>query len=312
MEGQIFKQCGTYNATVGINDCWTFDKEPKGFILTTEDFTVPANTSDVGEYLRQQALTYPNTQVFPVLDGLVNVEPSGGDPRVNSEGFGNQVNNGKNPYQEVFTFTKGGICLYKQLTSFDDMNMRIFWVDVDNNCFGTMNNDGTIKGYLVNFGVQYRRNVGTTPAGILVTLLYSNAFASELRNATSFILYSDILGLREIAINYLGRYGGANVLRVKGEIKCAGTNISSQLYSSLTPPDIYITDVATGGRRTVTAITLLQSEETFILTVSGMTSGNTYTIRFYTGSGSSSSFNQFLSDIRAVVPDNSYVTIQTT
>lgn len=236
MKGQIKTGCTNNIAFTGLGACALFESTPKAVILTVHDFKVPAGTTNVGEYLRQQALVPMNGKVFPIMDGLVNLEPSGGDVRTSQEGFGESSVNGHNPYQEVLTFTKGGLCMLKELLNLHGQLMRVFFVDDNNVGYGTTDESGDIYGYAVTLGVHRRKNVGTTPAAIIVTLLYSNNNYMEIRNMTSFEVPSNLKGVRRIHAKIFMYSGGVApkyipTLYVKYYTACSGIDISKEFLT---------------------------------------------------------------------------------
>lgn len=197
MSGVIVGTCKPVIAFTGLGACAMFEQQPKGLILTTADFKVPkADVADIGIYIRQEAKLPVGAKVFPLLDGLVNVEPSGGDVRISQEGFGEGKVNGHNPYQEIFTFTKGGLCMLKQLLRLHGSDMRVFFVDNDYVAYGVQTEDGGVQGFNVNVGVSYRKNVGTAVSAIILTLLYSNHYYNEFSALTSFSLPTNTQGTK--------------------------------------------------------------------------------------------------------------------
>lgn len=236
MKGQIKTGCTNNIAFTGLGACALFESTPKAVILTVHDFKVPAGTTNVGEYLRQQALVPMNGKVFPIMDGLVNLEPSGGDVRTSQEGFGESSVNGHNPYQEVLTFTKGGLCMLKELLNLHGQLMRVFFVDDNNVGYGTTDESGDIYGYAVTLGVHRRKNVGTTPAAIIVTLLYSNNNYTEVRNMVSFEVPVNMKGIRRMH-GKIFTYGGGGApnytptIYVKYYTACSGVDISKEFLT---------------------------------------------------------------------------------
>lgn len=234
MKGQLITGCGNKAAFTGLGSCALFESTPKAIILTTYDFVVPAGTANVGEYLRTQALIPMNSKVFPLMEGLVNLEPSGGDVRTSQEGFGESSVNGHNPYQEVLTFTKGGLCMLKELLSLHGQQMRVFFVDDNNVAYGTTDESNAVFGYSITIGVHRRKNVGTTPAAIIVTLLYSNNNYTEVRNMTSFEIPSNLKGIRRIhakIVSYSRIGPTAATLVVKFFTACSGVDVTKEIVT---------------------------------------------------------------------------------
>lgn len=243
MQGQILSaKCATSMPAVAHETCNTFEAQPRGIIITTADFFIPPLVDKLATLIAA-AKAYPNTKVFPIMDGLVNVEPSGGDARIAQEGFGESSVNGNNPYQETLTLTRGGLCLYKQLTKLHGQNLRIFLVDVDFKAYGTVDNEGNTRGFAMNLGVAYRKNVGTTTAGIILTVLYSNAYNTEFINVASFIVSENIRARKSVSLFQSGY--DDDVIRFK-LLTCSGVDVTANLSAIVTANDFVLTNVSTG------------------------------------------------------------------
>lgn len=225
MSGVIVGTCKPVIAFTGLGACAMFEQQPKGLILTTTNFKVPkANVANIGTYIQQQAKLPSDAKVFPLLDGLVNVEPSGGDVRISQEGFGESKVNGHNPYQEIFTFTKGGLCMLKQLLKLHGSDMRVFFVDDNYVTYGVETEDGDVQGFNVNIGVSYRKNVGTAVSAIILTLLYSNHYYNEFSALTSFSLPTNTQGTKHVA--FVGASTSGTEALVKLQLLCSGLNVT--------------------------------------------------------------------------------------
>jgi hypothetical protein len=247
MNGELNSNCVIPTPALGIDVCSTFEKQPKGLIFTEADFSVPAGTADIGAYIRERALPYflegggtsgitygvvdvPVT-VFPLLEGLTNLEPTGGDVRISQEGFGSGVVNGHENYQEVYTFIKGGICLFKQISKMEGRDMRVFFVDEGDKAYGVRNDDGTTQGFLANIGASYRKNVGTTPAALRVSLVYSNNYADEFKNITAFDVPADLKATKQITLKILDYDFSQTGVIIPFQVisMCTGKNITKQV-----------------------------------------------------------------------------------
>jgi hypothetical protein len=259
MNGFITSDTCNITPSLGMDICAAFEKQPKGLIFTNPDFKVPAGTADIGDYIRKYALPYQfsvdGTEdgarllngidvppvVFPLLEGLTNLEPTGGDVRISQEGFGSGVVNGHENYQEMYTFLKGGLCMYKQLAKMEGRDYRVFFVDEDNKAYGVRQDDGTTRGFMANIGVNYRKNVGTTPAALMVTLLYSTSYVKDFKNLTSFEVSEDLASPKELMIEVLSMsYVEATsmlTLNLRIVTACSGNNLNAQFLEALSRPE---------------------------------------------------------------------------
>ena len=231
--------CAAIDSYVGLEDCNTFDKQPLGIVLTHKDYSTDFISADI----TRQALTQAAkdvSKVLPFLEGLINVEPSGGNTRVSQEGFGNPSVNGYEPFQEVYTFIKGGLCLYKSIAHLHGADMRVFFVDEALNLYGTVVKGNTIKymGFDVNVGIEYRKNVGTQVGAVKITLLYTYAYPQQLKAIQSLSLNTPLRGLRSVAVK--ATLMSASTFRFKLMLACSGSNISRLLNGHLSPYDISV------------------------------------------------------------------------
>lgn len=251
MEGQIYSNCDQSPLNTGIDKCWSFDKSPKGIILTDSDFYIPSG-QNVSDYLKNAALYIEGSsgnvtdklKVYPLMEGLVNLEVSGGDTRTAQEGFGPNVPIGFNAYQETYTYTSGGVCLYKEISKLNGKEARVFFVDIDNVCFGVSDSDGNTRGFNVSCSTQYRRNTGTVVGGFLISLYYTLSREKEMQNATSFVI-DDILGMREFTwINHVKV--GTDTIGFQIISSCSGANLSSFFYDNMDAADIEAYNASTG------------------------------------------------------------------
>ena len=255
MNGQILRNIIQVVPFTGLETCNTFEKQPIGIILTNADYYIPANVTDKGNAILVASSNVKITgdRVYPLLEGLVNFEPTGGDTRISQEGFGSAMVNGHNPYQEILTFTKGGMCLFKQLRKIHGQDMRVFFVDEDYNVYGTEDDSGKTRGFLANFGVTYRKNLGSTLAALKVHLLYANTYSNEFVNITSFSVSDTIKGIRGVELYDVDLTAAEHRVNFKLRIECSRVQVKP---IGIIPHDVvlYTNGVNMGNPLTATMI----------------------------------------------------------
>lgn len=276
MQGQITGMCSDQPVYTGVEGCNTFDKQPIGVIFTDKD--VYFNSSDnISARLKTLALKLKSPTVLPLMDGLVNVEPSGGGVRVAQEGFGSPTVNGNDPFQETLTFSKGGLCLYKQLTALKGQDKKVFFVDEDLRAFGTMSSDGKIYGFEANIGIEYRKNVGATTSAIKVTLLYSNNYFNEFKNVHAIPLTNDIRGTRAIGLNLKSYSVMFGVISVEIVTACSGVNVGSSIAETASAEDFEAYNFVVGAWQTADMYTYNVVAQTYDL-IFQLPQGNTIAV----------------------------------
>ena len=226
----------------GLTSCMKFEGRPLGFIFTDFNDKFLA-TSDIVAALRDKLRfqTLPGATI--VVNGLVNLEPTGGDIRLNQEGFGAASINGLNPLQEVYTITEGGLCMYKELRKLNGRKLRVIFIDAEWLGYFTaiQHLDAAnipqiyLRGYNITLGVTRRKNIDTTPGAIILTFVYDPAFEREDENMASIPLSSDLQGL--VGIKFM-RTGSTTMPTpsITGKLvtSCDNSDVPTEIALSLT------------------------------------------------------------------------------
>lgn len=270
MEGQLIQACAKGVPYVGIGGCSTFEGQPKGIIITKADFGIAPAVVDKLYVLQTQARV-ANVKVWPLLDGLVNLEPNGGDLRTSQEGFGPATYNGHNPYSEVYTYTKGGICLYKELEQLQGEDVRIFFVDDNDKIFGNVRSDGYFQGFLANFGIDYRKNTGGQIAAVKVALSYSANYFNEFKNTMSILMDGEIKPLRMVIPIIEPYEGDTSNAYLTLAVRCSNVNASGSAKGMLTVTNVTIFD-SDGAGDNPSSLTYIPTENRYLMSLlSGLT-----------------------------------------
>ena len=234
MDRQFFVVgCGTVTTALGRIECGKFKGLPKGFIFTTDDFHVDMNVmtspEDVVEFLDANALSIGGNlpPVIAYYPNLVNIEPSGGEPNIVTEGFGGGIPNGLTPKSEVYTITDGGLCMYDQLAKLKNRLMRVILIDENDIAYGTIDSHGRFRGFQAYVVPYLRDNTGAQTGAILLMLQYQKGYENELDNQAQVALDDEVMTLREIVManfvwNLLTPFGAT----FRATTNCGGRSVT--------------------------------------------------------------------------------------
>lgn len=227
--------CGKDIAALGKENCSKFMGLPKGFAFTEDNTSF--NLQDVANmgallellngYVHFAALTGANVRmpseplIFPYYPSMVNLEPTGGDANLVTEGWGGGIPNGINPYSEIYTITDGGNCMYKQLLKFKGRTVRVFLIDDTDTLYGNVDSKGVVRGFQVYVSVTKRKNTGTQTAAIRLQLSYTNEYETAMEREIALPLGEKLETLREVSVSILDVSTGAfDVVS-----KCSGVSV---------------------------------------------------------------------------------------
>lgn len=231
MNGFLNVKCGTGSKAYTRNGkCAAFEGTPKALIFTAVDESYIATSA--GGFTTALDIDLATGKAFAITEGIVNLEPTGGETRVSQEGFGPAKSNGWEPYSEIYTINKGGFCLLKQLLKVDGQDFRMFIVDDRDVIYGEATEGGeSIRGYKVNFGVSRRANTGSEAAAIRVAVQYSLDYLKEVTRVSSI------------------EYIGDDILTV----------IPVTLANSSTTKQFYLVDACSGEKLSATVLATLNA-----------------------------------------------------
>lgn len=238
---ELTSACQAGNVVVlGKESCGKFKSLPKGFIFSEEGFAI-----DVADLIDKDTLieklnglvSFGSTgseragqvpAIFPYYPEITNVEPTGGDPKIQTEGFGSGMPNGINPYSETYTIVNGGECLYKQLLRLKGREVRVFKIDDTDTVYGTLAKSNTVvRGYSVRVSVTQRDNNGSNVGAIRLLLTYQNNYEKEREKEVSLIIGEELKTLREISLMPITPDGGTFGEAFKIVTSCGLKSITS-------------------------------------------------------------------------------------
>lgn len=236
------KACENPAVVAFRNDpCGRFKALPKGFVFSDLEFSFDgtnplfANPEDLASYLDDyvafKSTTSTDTErlsvkpmLSPYYPAITNLEPTGGDPNMVTEGFGSPVPNGINAYSEVYTLTDGGDCMYKNLAKLKGRPLRVFKIDQNNVMYGWIDSKGQIRGYKAYVTVYERPNTGTTTAANMLLITYSVDYENERDNEIPLALGRELMTLRSISVYADPTLSDVNGFRIVNS--CSGQSIT--------------------------------------------------------------------------------------
>lgn len=238
MKGFITSKCKTDDpAHTRMAQCSLFEAAPIGFIIHNKDYSFPSDSAGFNTEIENSMVSVGLKRAVPVLNGLVDYTPSGGDAKSSQEGFGPEVINGINPKKGKYTFDKGGICLFKQMSKMNGQEVRIFNVDKNKVAYGTVatiENEEVFRGFLATIFTERRENDGKATGGVIVTINYSEKYEEEQQAMASFQIDGELEGLTGIILQKTGGAGHAKVV-----VACSGDDLTRSLSDILDDPEIY-------------------------------------------------------------------------
>ena len=253
--GDLTPRCVRGQAPLtGITSCMKFEGRPLGFIFTgfNDRFLL---TTEIVETLRNKIRMQTRPGATIVISGLVNLEPTGGDIRLNQEGWGAASINGLNPLTEVYTINEGGLCLYKELRKLNGRKLRVILIDADWLGYFTSiqsNNEMYLRGFSIRLGVTRRKNIETTPGAILLTFVYDTAFEQEDENIASIQLSSDLQGM--VGLKFMRKTTTATTIEGTLVTSCDNSPVPEAIIDEVTASIIRLSG-ANGEDIVPTAVT---------------------------------------------------------
>lgn len=249
MNGFLNVNCGvTGQAFTRVGNCSAFEGTPKALIFHPMDESYDATDSKLFTTALDADLA--NGSAFAITAGIVNVEPSGGESRVQQEGFGPSKANGWDAYSEVYTINAGGFCLLKQLLKVDGRDYRMFIVDDKDAVYGEAVASGNeIRGFSVSLGVSRRANNGSEGGAIRLSAHYSlDYFKQMTRIAAVNYEGDDIVTVTAIRLLSTGTTQQYHLVDA-----CSGEKLDAATIATMVPSKVVAYVIGSNG--TVSTVT---------------------------------------------------------
>ena len=219
-----------------VGECSMFEDTPLGLILHNKNVPFTLDETTFNTELKSGIKAAGINRVTPLIGGVTDYQPTGGDVRTSQEGFGPETPIGINAKRVDYVLTEGGLCLYKQLKRFNGKQMRIILVDMQNVAYGTAAIiDGSLKfrGFLAKIWVTKRDNTGSQGAAIIFSVFYDASYENEESHLVSLALAERYEGLTGVVLKRTGA-GEAKFV-----IACSGDDLTSTFGTLLGTATLY-------------------------------------------------------------------------
>lgn len=212
---------GNLSIALGNEACGKFKGLPKGFVILEPSLggiVLSANVlsgvdklvdtlNELAAYATTERDDFPDfpltPAIFPYYPKLVNFEPNGGEPNIQTEGFGSGIPNGITAYSEKYTIIDGGECMYKQLLALEERPLELMKIDDDDVLYGTIkakSDNVYLHGMTCYISVTMRENTGSQSGAIVMTVTYSSNYKKERDAQIAVNLDEEIRTITEISV----------------------------------------------------------------------------------------------------------------
>ena len=236
-----------------VGECSMFEGTPLGQIIHDKNTSFSLDDTAFNTEIKKGVIAAGNKRITPLLGGVVDYQPTGGDVKTAQEGFGPEEPIGINAKSVVYIINKGGLCLLNQLKKLNGRQVRIFPVDKNNVVYGTVatiDGENKFRGFLATVYATKRDNTGSQTGAILFNVYYDANYENE-ENAMAAIALTDVIeGLTGVVLQRTGPGKAKFVIACSGDDltdtygadiavatlykDAAGTNPTSVTYSAAT------------------------------------------------------------------------------
>ena len=219
-----------------VDSCSMFEGKPHGLIFHDARVSYTPDEDIFNDEI-QAAITVEGAErITPIMQGITDYQPTGGDVQTSQEGFGPDVPIGLNAKSVIFVINKGGLCLYKQLAKLNGQTLRVLEVDNTRRAYGTafdQKGEERFRGFLCTVYVSRRNNTGSQEGAILLNVYYSVDYEKEDNNVAAIPLAEDIEGLSGVLLKRV------DVDKAKFVSACSDVDLTDTYNTSLEDVTIY-------------------------------------------------------------------------
>lgn len=242
-----------------VGECAMFEGTPKGWIIHDKNESFSLDELPFNTEIKEGIIARGRKRLTPLLEGVTDYQPSGGDVKTSEEGFGAPTPIGINSKSVIYVINEGGLCLFKQLKKLDEKQVRILLVDKNNVVYGTVATiDGkdVFRGFLATLYSTRRDNTGSQTGAILFSVYYDANYENEERNMAAMSLTENIEGLTGVVLKRIAP-GKAKLV-----IACSGDDLTDTYGADIAVPTLYVDEA--GENPTSVTYSSATSDLTFI------------------------------------------------
>lgn len=217
MSGTIDYKCQTPKALTGRGDCIKQEGKTLHLLITGTKayYPVDAEEFNTGFSAEAEGYIYRNDylNITPINDVAVTAN-NGGDIATTDVGYGNTEPTGFNGFSQTYR-VKGGVCLAKELMKLNRKEVRVFRVDDENACFGTIVTKDNVEhfaGFKAVLMVRTINATGTDTYYIELSVYYTPNYELEIKNAHMIMLNGVPVGLTGAILQNSDAEGEAKVV----------------------------------------------------------------------------------------------------
>jgi hypothetical protein len=214
-----------------------FEGKPKGLIFHNDGIAFSLDDAEFNTEIKGGIKAAGANRVTPLIGGIVDFNPTGGDVQTSQEGFGPDIPIGLNAKRVDYTINTGGLCLLKQLKKLNGKAIRVFLVDNNNVAYGTVSTfDGVEKfrGFLCVVWAAKRDNTGSQNGAIILSIFFDANYENEENNLAAIALMETYEGLAGVVLKKTG------TAKAKFVIACSGDDLTTTYGDDLGVPDLYV------------------------------------------------------------------------
>jgi hypothetical protein len=235
-----------------------FEGKPNGLIFHNSGIEFSLDDVEFNSGIKD-GITAPGIdRVTPLIGGVVDYQPTGGDVQTSQEGFGSDDPIGLNAKRVDITINSGGLCLLKQLKKLNGKQVRIFLVDNNNVAYGTvavLNGVEKFRGFLCKVWAAKRDNTGSQNGAIIFSVFFAANYENEENNLAAIALTETYEGLTGVILKKTG------TAKAKFVIACSADDLTTTYGDDLGVPDLYVNSA--GGNPTGVVYSATTGDLTF-------------------------------------------------
>lgn len=230
---------GSQKVHTRVGECSMFEGTPHGFIIHDKSESFPLDEALFNEAIKKGITAAGIKRITPLLGGITDYQPTGGDVRTSQEGFGPETPIGINAKRVDYIINKGGLCLFMQFIKLNGRQVRIFPVDNNNVPYGTVATvDGkeVFRGFLATIWAAKRDNTGSQTGAIIFSVFYDANYENEENNMAAIALTETVEGLTGVTLRRV------DAGKAKFVIACSGDDLTATYADTLASAELYKDD----------------------------------------------------------------------
>lgn len=255
----------------GIPDCFVNPKYIMGIILTPPTFKIAAaDMADLLTALQTATMAGAGARIYPLINFVALSADNSQAPTKESFGYGASIVIKDGDYDMTFQYVDGGLCLHKQLRTFNSKKWGVFFVDADGIIYGYKNGND-LQAIPLNqfYAEKWKVSDGSKSAQFLVDVSfksqYLNEFVGFIATADEFDIATTVTGLINLIVKEVTALATGTV-KVQINTSCGGANLYDTFKSALSLVGAWsASNAATGSAITITTVTANDTDKSFSL-----------------------------------------------